>query len=119
MNSRLLVAGAMLIGTVAATAPMATASFSQCASNKVCLWGNNDYDWLLTSRSAGGGVTKMPSGTLNRMDSWANRTTTDARGYDNDNGTGDCQNFTRGSSNSNVSVWNSDEVSSTATNGKC
>ena len=119
MKVRFLTGIVALLGTLAFAGAPATASFSQCGTDRVCLWGNNDYDWLLLTRTAGGGVQAMPYGTLNRMDSWANRTTTNARGYDNTNGTGDCQTFTRGSSNPNVSVLNSDEVSGTARNGAC
>jgi hypothetical protein len=119
MKVRLVTGVVALWGTLAFAGAPATATFSQCSSNRVCLWGNNDYDWLLIQRSPGLGVAALSSGINNRMDSWANRTTTNARGYDGSSGTGDCQTFARGSSDNNVNTFNSDEVSSTATNGGC
>ena len=53
------------------------------------------------------------------MDSWGNRTTTNAAGYGSANGSGDCQTFGAGERDDNVSTFNSDEVSSWKTNGGC
>lgn len=103
-----------------ASSGAANAAFDDCASNRVCLWGNDNYVWLLTARGPGYGLLALPNDDRNnQMNSWGNRTTTNARGYDSSTGTGDCQTFSRGGKDSNVAVWNDDEVSSTATNGGC
>ena len=110
-----------LIGGTLLFAPnvAATAAYSDCASDKVCLWGNNDYKWLIHTRNPGKGLLALTGDANNEMDSWGNRTTKNARGYDKANGTGDCQTFAKGSKDNNVAPWNSDEISSTASNGKC
>lgn len=99
----------------------ADASFSQCDSNKMCMWGNNDFKWLIGERVHGVDTTyNMPSGTNDEMDSWGNRS---ARFtgcmYANKDGGGDKQTMGRGSSDNNVSPLNSDEVSSWRSKNGC
>ncbi|WP_250035713.1 peptidase inhibitor family I36 protein [Paractinoplanes maris] len=102
-----------------AWAAPAAASESECLSNRVCLFGNNDFDWLLSMRGAGYGNYNLISSVNDKMDSWINRTGTNAAGYSNANGSGDCQTFHSNSKDNNVNFANSDEVSSWKTNGGC
>jgi len=97
----------------------AQASLDQCNSNRVCMWGNNDFKWLIGERAPGGGLVNLSGDRNDEMDSWANRTVIDAAGYATSNGRGDCQTFGRISNNNNVSYWSSDEVSSWRTNRGC
>lgn len=98
----------------------AQAAFSDCDPNRSCLWGNNDYVWLLSERQAGGGLLSFSGQDRNnQMDSWGNRTATPSAGYDGADGSGDCQTFEAGQRDNNVSFVNSDEVSSWRTNRGC
>lgn len=97
----------------------AQAAFSDCDPGRSCIWGNNDYVWLIGERAAGGDVVAITGDRNNQMDSWGNRTGTDSAGYDGSNGTGDCQTFGFNSRDNNVAFYNSDEVSSWRTDGGC
>jgi hypothetical protein len=75
---------------------------------------------MLSERAAGGGLQSFSGQDRNnQMDSWGNRTATSSSGFDNTNGTGDCQTFKFGSNDNNVAFNNSDEVSSWRTNRGC
>jgi hypothetical protein len=98
----------------------AQASFSECNSGHVCMWGNNDFQWLIAERDEGNGLVNLSGERDNQMDSWANRGAYhNASGFGGQNGTGDCQTFAKGKSDNNVAFWNSDEVSSWRTNVGC
>lgn len=112
----LLVVGVMSIGAVASNA---SASFSQCNSNNVCIWGNNDFNWFLRGISSGTGLTALSGSANNQMDSWANRTARTGAGHDYSNGSGDCQTWGAGTRDNNVNPANSDEVSSIRANRGC
>jgi hypothetical protein len=112
------IVGAFVLVGISFAGP-AQASFSQCDANRVCLWGNNDYNWIIGERAPGGGMSNLTGDANNEMDSWANRTTRNAAGYGASNGSGDCQTFQAGERDNNVANWNSDEVSSWKTNGGC
>ena len=106
-----------LTGLVAVVA--AHASLDQCNSNRVCMWGNNDFKWLIGERAPGWGLVNLSGDRNDEMDSWANRTTINAAAYATSNGDGDCQTFAKVSNNHNVAFWSSDEVSSWRTNHGC
>jgi hypothetical protein len=97
----------------------AQASFSQCNANRSCLWGNNDFVFLIGERPPGGGLVNLTGDANNEMDSWGNRTTTNSSGYGSAGGSGDCQTFGAGQRDNNVAFFNSDEVSSWRTNAGC
>jgi hypothetical protein len=97
----------------------AQAAFSDCPSNRVCLWGNNDFVYLIAVKAPYEGLRSLSGDANNQMDSWGNRTGRNAAGYDYSNGTGDCQTFSAGSRDNNVNYWNSDEVSSFRTDRGC
>jgi hypothetical protein len=97
----------------------AQASFEECDANMVCMWGNNDFVWLIGERGPGGGVVNLDSLVNDQMDSWGNRSTSNAAGYADANGSGDCQTFVAGQRDANVAPWNSDEITSWKTNGGC
>ncbi|WP_143740203.1 hypothetical protein [Micromonospora echinospora] len=100
---------------------VAGAALSDCATNKMCLWGNNDYLWMIDSRDTGGSTIANLSGDANdEMDSWANKSNTYAGCMWSDaNGSGDRQALGLNSSDNNVSPANSDEVSSWRTAHAC
>jgi hypothetical protein len=113
-----IVAGAVIFAALGFAAP-ASASFAECDANRACMWGNNDFQWLIGERAAGGGLVNLTGDHNNQMDSWGNRTTRNAAGYGSTNGSGDCQTFSAGSRDNNVASWNSDEITSWKTNGGC
>lgn len=111
-----------VVAVAAITAPgIASGSLSQCAAGHVCLWGNNDFQWLIADRTAGSGtITNLYGEANNQMDSWANRSSSYAAcGYGGANGTGDRQHWGPNSNDNNVAPWNSDEVSSWRTRYGC
>ena len=113
----LAVAASMVSGLAWATPAMATEA--QCLSNRACLFGNNDFDWLISMRTPNAGLMNMSATVNDKMDSWINRTNQSARGYEHADARGACQTFSSNTKEPNVSFWNSDEVSSWATDGKC
>ena len=119
MRIRMIAAvGAVFFAAASLTAP-AQAAFSDCDADRVCIWGNNDYAWLIGERPGGEGVANIGGEANNEMDSWGNRTTRRSAGYADRGGVGDCQSFAAGSRDNNVSPVNSDELSSWKTNGGC
>lgn len=116
---RIGAATALLAATLLGAEVSAQASFEQCDATHVCGWGNNDFQWLIIERQSGLPLANHQGDANNNLDSWANRSSRDARGYAEWNYGGDCMTFRRGSSDNNVAPWNSDEVSSTSTSGGC
>lgn len=122
MKTVKIVAAATLLAGTAVAAPLASASasFTQCDSGYVCLWGNRDYQWLIQERAGGYNAWYNLSGEANnQMDSWGNRSIRNARGTDGFNGGGYCQTFAAGSRDDNVAPYNSDKVSATNSGGGC
>ncbi len=116
------VAGAMLATALAAPLT-AHASIDQCLSNKMCVWGNNNFEWLIAAQLHGQGVMDVfndAAGENNQADSWQNRSNTYSGClYDNSNGTSAILTMGKASSNGNVSFTDSDKTSSMRTNGGC
>ncbi|MEU5826166.1 peptidase inhibitor family I36 protein [Micromonospora tulbaghiae] len=122
MRIKNLIASAMIVGTGLVLVPgTASAALSDCDAAYMCLWGNNDYKWMLVERAQGSSTIQNLSGDANdEMDSWANKSTTHSGCMWKDaNGSGDRQTLIRNSSDSNVSPANSDEVSSWRTAYSC
>lgn len=117
---RTFAAGSIIAASlVAASTAPAQAAFEQCDSGRFCGWGNNDYLWLIIERNPGMPLANHGGDANNEMDSWANRSTTNARGYDGYNFQGRCLTFTKGERDNNLAPWNSDMISSTSTSGGC
>jgi hypothetical protein len=120
MRMRRIIATAVVALTGIGVSGGAQAAFSDCNAGRSCLWGNNDFIWLIGERAPGGGLQSFTGQDRNnQMDSWGNRTATNSAGYDGANGTGGCQTFAYGERDDNVAFYNSDEVSSWRTNGGC
>jgi len=56
----------------------AQASLDQCNSNRVCMWGNNDFKWLIGERAPGGGLVNL-SGDRNERDGLVGKPNCDRR----------------------------------------
>jgi hypothetical protein len=115
-------AGAVLATALAA--PMAAnASLAQCTGSKMCVWGNNDFQWLLAAQDHGQGVIDVfndAAGENNAADSWQNRSNSYAGClYNNSNGTGALLTMGKADKKANVSFTDSDKTSSMRTNGAC
>jgi len=116
----LAVVGVAMLGSAFVAPAAAHAALSECNSNHMCIWGNNDYQWLIGERYHGGGITDLSGDRNNQMDSWANRSATyTGCMFSGANGSGDRQTMARNSSDNNVASWNSDEVSSWRTSSGC
>ncbi len=98
----------------------AHAALADCPNTSMCIWANNDFGAALDSRKSGLAVILPVSTRLdNKMDSWRNDSPSyDSCGYDG-HGSGDTQEWKASSQDNNVSVLNSDEVSSWRTLGGC
>jgi len=121
MRIRYLLAGAFVVATAISAPGFAGGALSDCSSGHMCLWGNNDFQWMIADRAAGSGTIVNLTGEANdQMDSWANRSASyNGCGYGGANGTGDEQGFAANSNDNNVAPWNSDEVSSWRTRYGC
>lgn len=106
--------------TFFAIAGTANAEFKDCDAGKMCLWGNNDYKWMLGEKPVDQPIDNLYDDKDNEMDSWANRSS-DWRGcmFGGHDGDGDKQLMRTLSSDDNVSPLNSDEVSSWRTRRGC
>jgi hypothetical protein len=114
MRIRLWLA-AVVVASAAATVPgIASGSLSECKNGEMCLYGNNDWKWLISHRSASdSSLLNLKGDANNEMDSWANKSLHyDACGYGGANGTGDRQYWKTNWNDNNVAPWNSDEISS-------
>lgn len=116
---------AWLVGGIVASAAWATpmvadAGLSECGSNRMCLWGNNDFRWKVADRAHGSGRANLSGDANDEMDSWANRSANySGCMYEHANGRGDKQGMGKNSKDNNVNPANSDEVSSWKQNGGC
>lgn len=122
MKIKYVIATAIVAATGFFVGPgVANAALADCDSGNMCLWGNNDYKWMLSERGAGDSTIKNLSGDANdEMDSWANKSGTYAGCMWSDaNGSGDRQTLSRNSHDNNVAPYNSDEVSSWRTAYAC
>lgn len=122
MRAKTVIASATLMfAALSMTPSVANAALSECNSNNMCLWGNNDFAWLIGERVHGSTTFTNLTGDKNdEMDSWANRSATyDGCMAGDSNGGGDKQGMARASNDNNVSPLNSDEVSSFRTRNGC
>ncbi len=119
-----LVTGALAIATLAAPAA-AQASLSDCNSNYMCVWGNNDFKWMIAERFHGNSewVEPFDGDENNENDSWANRsvdyTGCLADGIDGGGDTGDRVTLHRNDNDNDLAWFNSDFASSMRTKGGC
>jgi len=122
MRIRSIAAGGMLLGTVLAAPIAAHASLAQCTGSNMCVWGNNNYDWLLAAQAHGQGVIDVfndAKGENNQADSWQNRSNTYAGCLYYGQGTSALLTMVKASKDDNVSFTDSDKTSSMRTNGPC
>ena len=117
-----IVAGALLAAALA-TPGVAHASLSQCLTDKMCVWGNNNYEWLIAAQLHGQGVLDVfndAAGENDAADSWQNRSNA-YQGclYDHSDGTHSLLTMPKASKNPNVSWTDSDKTSSMRTNAGC
>lgn len=113
-----VMASVMMVATIFAGSQMsAHAGSGQCGASETCMWGNNDYKWLIfNENNFHGNIYGEPN---NEMDSWLNRSFSDSLGTAGRRGAGDCQSFDARESDNNVAPWNSDEISFVSTIGGC
>lgn len=121
MRVRSIIAMMIIVAASLGVYGSADAALSDCGTNRMCLWGNNDFKWKIGDRAHGSYTITGLSGDANdEMDSWANRSATyTGCQYQHANGGGDRQTMSRNSNDNNVAPWNSDEVSSWRTAGGC
>ena len=110
---------AVLATALVAVPVAAHAGSSSCPSARVCLYADNNFSSLLGYRSAGGGRVNISSASDNQMDSWENKTATNARWYHDPNGGGKCVTMSHNSEDANINFLDSDTASSWATDGSC
>lgn len=124
MHKRVLM-GALFLALAGISAPVASsASLSQCNSNYMCAWGNNDYNWLIAEQHHGNYDYVDPfndgNGENNQTDSYANKSGVYTGCLaDGGSGGGDKVTMPRGGRDANLAWFNSDEASSMRTAGGC
>lgn len=110
----------MVTGTALTLSLPASASLSACNSGNVCIWGNNDFEWLIGERSGGQAEIRNFSGDANNAnDSWANKSTFYGAAYDGFNGTGECSELAQYSTDNNIGFYDADDWSSWRTKYGC
>lgn len=119
----LIIGGALAFASLAA--PMsADAGISQCKTDKMCVWGNGDYNWLIAAQIHNQGswldVFNDANGENNQQDSWANRSAsyTGCLADDADGG-GDRLTMKKSSSDGDLAWFNSNSTSAMRTKGGC
>ena len=117
--------GATLLALAGISAPVASsASLGQCDTNYMCVWGNNNYEWLIAKQYHGTSSWVDPfnndTGENNQADSYANYSGTYTGCLaDGAEGAGDKVTMPRGGRDDNLAYWNSDEASSMRTANGC
>jgi hypothetical protein len=111
-----------LVGAMAVVA-LGTVGAAQavepCGTGRVCIYGNNDFAWKIGERDYGRPVANIAAQYNDEMDSWINRLNSNAAWYDDANGGGGCHTLNANSNDPNVSILNTDDLSSWKTNGGC
>lgn len=111
---------ALALGVTAlGTAQSAQAALADCDANRVCLWGNTNFVWLIGERAPGGGWVNLVGDRNDQMQSWANRTTTNGAAYDEWNGVGACLTLWAVSNEDDVGWFEANVKSSWRTNRGC
>ena len=108
---------ATVASAVVATPAMAGSNL--CPASRVCIYTDSGFSGLLGTRSAGGGNSNLSASADNKMDSWENKTTTNAAWYDDPNGGGTCNTMLANRENSYVGFFSRNGMSSWKTNGAC
>jgi hypothetical protein len=85
----------------------------------VCIWGNNDFQWLIAERAGGRGMVDLTGEANNQNDSWGNRSTYYAGAYDGKDGTGECSELPEFSKDDNIGFYDADDWSSWRTQYGC
>lgn len=111
----------ILAGPVLATAGPSSAALSDCTGTNMCMWGSNNFTFIIGQRQAGySTIVNLSGDANNQMDSWANKSSVyTGCMYDGINGGPGTQTMSKVSSDANVAPWNSDDVSSWKTAGGC
>jgi hypothetical protein len=108
-----------VVGAIAGGAATQTAQAGGglCSVNQVCIFNQTAFSGELGWLGPGNGITNVSSAANDKMKSWQNRTTEDARWYVNADGRGSCYNMPHNTGHSTAEFPN--ELSSWATNGAC
>ncbi len=117
----ILVVGALAFAGLAAPAG-SHASLNDCNSNYMCVWGNNDFAWMLAEEVHGQASWLDPFATdeNDENDSWANRSATYTGCMaEHLNGGGDRLTMAKISSDNDMAWFNSNETSSMKTKNGC
>ncbi|MFI9643580.1 peptidase inhibitor family I36 protein [Micromonospora sp. NPDC051925] len=118
--SKVLLAGAVIAaGGLAFPAAASAGNPAFCGSNLVCIYDGNNWVGFLGSRGPGGGIENVSAAANDHMDSWENRTSTNAAWYYDHDGGGACVNMSKLSEDDNINVFDSDELSSWRTDRGC
>jgi hypothetical protein len=120
---RMKLAAMGLLAASAVVAPLsASASMSQCGSDHMCVWGNDNYDWLLANQIHGqvNWFDPFGAGQNNEDQSWANRSSTYTGCVaDGAYGSGGTITLSRNGEDPNLAVWNDNQGSSMRTAYGC
>ncbi|MEH0973843.1 hypothetical protein V6U77_22210 [Micromonospora sp. CPCC 205546] len=119
MKKLLLVGAVIAAGGLAFPAAASAGNPGLCGGTWVCIYDGNNWVGLLGSRDPGGGLVNVSASANDHMDSWENKTNTNAAWcYDHDGG-GNCRTMGKLAEDPNVNFLNSDELSSWRTDRGC
>lgn len=122
MRVRATVIAAAMLGVALVAPTTAQAALSQCTGTKMCVWGNNNFVWLLAAQAHGQGVIdpfNNSQGEDGEADSWANRSGTYNGCLYDGHGTSPLKTMSRTSNDNNMLFLDSNRASSMRTNEGC
>ena len=103
----------------AVAAPSAVAGGDACNSGQVCLYEHKDFGAMLGWRAPNVKLMNVSGNANDKMSSWKNRTSVNARWYQNANGGGFCRTMESWHEKAYVGYWDNDKLTSWATDGGC
>ncbi len=124
MSKNTIVKAVILAFAVVSAPAVADASLSQCAYGKMCVWGNNDYQWLIAAQTHGNYRWVDPFSDANNENNqndsyWNNSNAYSGCLADGANGGGDRVSMPRGQKDNDLAWFNSNEASSMRTKNGC
>jgi Peptidase inhibitor family I36 len=114
-----LIAGLIITSGIVLAPVVADAGSASCPASKICLYADNNFKAFMGFRSAGQGISNISVNNEDALDSWENKSSTNAAWYKNLDGKGTCRTMLAKKEDNNISFLDSDTASSWKTDGAC
>jgi hypothetical protein len=97
----------------------AQAGSALCPSARACIYVDPSWVGLFGTKAGGGVVTNVGVNEVDKASSWENKTSSDGRWYQGNNGSGSCFNMFAGTQTSSIGYPHYDSLNSWGVNGRC